>query len=82
MSLCGLLKRFSGMFRKRDRDLDAEFESHLQMQIDENIRRGMSAEQARRAALIHAGGIESAREAYRDQKGLPVLETTPRTGNG
>jgi predicted permease len=78
MSLRGLPQRFSGMFHKqsRDRELDAELECHLRMQTDENISQGMSREQARRAAIIRSGGIESAKESYRDRRGLPVMETT------
>jgi macrolide transport system ATP-binding/permease protein len=56
-------------------DLSAELESHLQMQIEENLRRGMSAEEARRAALIQSGGIEQAKQAYRERESLPWLET-------
>src|SRR5580693_5053000 len=50
-------------------------ESHLQLHIEDNLRAGMNAEQARRQALIRFGGLEQAKEAYRDRRGLPVLET-------
>jgi len=74
----GFVARVGGLFGKRHRDqeLEAEFESHLRMQIEENVRRGMSAEEARRAALIQSGGIESAKESYRERRGLPLIETT------
>src|SRR5436309_14619900 len=70
-------RRCAGMFQKdrREREMALEMESHLEMQIEENVRRGMSPAEARRAALIQAGGLESAREAYRDRRGLPWLET-------
>ncbi len=55
-------------------DLAAEFEAHVAMATETNIARGMSPEQARRAALIAAGGVEQAKEAYRDQHGLPIVE--------
>jgi predicted permease len=76
-SLLAWLSRMSGLFGKsqRDRELDAEFESHLQMQIEDNLRRGMTAEEARREALVHSGGIESAKETYRERRGLPLIET-------
>lgn len=72
----GLALRFAGLFnkRRRDQELDEEIESHLQMHIDDNLQRGMSPAEARRQALIHFGGVESARESYRDQRGLPVLD--------
>ncbi|MGC1655522.1 MAG: ABC transporter permease, partial [Candidatus Acidiferrales bacterium] len=52
-----------------------ELESHLQMHIDENIRRGMTPADARRQALIKLGGMEQTKERYRDRRGLPFLET-------
>jgi predicted permease len=35
----------------------------------------MTAEEARRQALIRLGGIEQTKEAYRERRGLPMLET-------
>jgi putative ABC transport system permease protein len=69
--------RLAGLFHKetRERELAAEMESHLQMHTDDNLRAGMSAEEARRQALLKLGGIEQTKEAYRDRKGLPMLET-------
>src|SRR5881409_1135472 len=68
--------RFGGFFNKqrKDRELDDEIESHLQMHIEDNLRLGMTPDEARRQAMIKLGGIESTKEAYRDQRGLPVLE--------
>lgn len=65
------------MFHKerKDRELEAEIESHLQMHIEDNVRLGMTREEARRQALIQLGGIESTKESYREQRGLPILET-------
>ena len=69
--------KLGGLFNKqrKDRELDDEIESHLQMHIEDNLRLGMTSEEARRGALIKLGGIESTKEAYRDQRGLPLLET-------
>ncbi|HYL93007.1 MAG TPA: ABC transporter permease [Alphaproteobacteria bacterium] len=68
--------RLLGAFTKRERDdeLAAEFESHLQMHVDDNLRAGMSEEEARRDALLQLGG-ESVKESYRASAGLPWLET-------
>jgi hypothetical protein len=65
------------LFKKqqKDQELDDEIESHLQMHIEDNLRLGMTLKEARREAMIKLGGIESAKEAYRDQRGLPRLET-------
>src|SRR5258705_3163724 len=71
------LARFKGLFQKdaRERDLTDEIESHLQMHIDDNIRAGMSPEEARRVALMKLGGMDQAKEAYRDRATIPFLES-------
>ncbi len=56
-----------------DQDLESELESHIQMHTDDNIRAGMSPEQARREAIIKLGGLEPAKESYRDRRSLPLL---------
>ncbi len=70
------LLRSAGLFRKSERDLDftAEVESHLQLHIDDNLRSGMSHDEARRAALLKLGGVESLKESYRDRHSFPVFE--------
>ena len=69
--------RLGGLFGKerRDRDLADEMESHLQMHIEDNLREGMSPEEARRQALIKLGGVDQTKENYRDRRGIPWLET-------
>jgi predicted permease len=71
------LVRFASLFNKgeRDRELAAEMDSHLQIHIDENVRRGMTPAEARREALMKLGGIEQTKENYRERRGLPVPET-------
>ena len=75
--LRGWIVRFGGLFNKqrKDRQLDDEIESHLEMHVEDNLRLGMTPEEARRQAMIQLGGIESIKESYRDQRGLPLLET-------
>lgn len=75
--LRGLFVRFAGLFGKehKDRDLAAELESHVQMHIDDNLRAGMTPEEARRQALLKLGGVEQTKESYRDRRGIPWLET-------
>ncbi len=70
------LLRLSGLFRKgqRDAEFSSELESHLQMHIEDNLRVGMTAEEARRQALIKHGGVQQTKELYRERRGLPVLE--------
>jgi predicted permease len=75
--LLALLKRLTNLFGKKshEREFSAEVESHLQLHIDDNLRSGMTPQEARRQALISLGGIEQTKEAYRERKGLPILET-------
>ncbi len=76
-SLRALALRLAALFGKRrqDSELAAELESHLALHIEENLRAGMSPEEARRQAILRLGGLEQTKEIYRDQQGLPVLET-------
>ncbi|HJR60306.1 MAG TPA: ADOP family duplicated permease [Vicinamibacterales bacterium] len=69
MRLLGLL---SGG-RWRERELAAEIESHLQLHIDDNVRAGMSPEDARRAALLKFGPVEATKDEYRDRASLPFF---------
>jgi len=69
--------RLGEMFGKtrREQELAAEMESHLQLHIEDNLRAGMSRGEARRQALIKLGGLEQTKQNYRDRRGLPLLET-------
>lgn len=64
--------RLRGLFR-RSHEMDAELESHLQLHIEDNLRAGMSHEEAARQARIKLGGIEQTRQAIREQSTLPNL---------
>src|SRR5579864_5298925 len=59
---------------RRERELADELEAHVQLETDELILRGMSPGEARRMALAHGGGVTEVQDAYRDQRGLPLLE--------
>ena len=61
--------------QKREQELSAEMESHLQLHMEDNLRSGMSQAQARREALMKLGGVEQTKENYRERRGLPLLET-------
>ena len=70
-SLLRLLGTFAGS--RRERELADELQSHLQLHIDDNLRAGMSAAEARRQALVRLGGMEAIKEQHRDRGGFPVL---------
>jgi predicted permease len=58
----------------RDADLDQELASHLDFAIEENLRRGLPPQEARRQALVRFGGVEQSREQQRAARGLPTLD--------
>ena len=63
----------------RDEELlRAEFEEHIAWQTAENLRAGLSPIEARRQALLKFGSMEAIKDAYRDARGLPLLETLSR----
>jgi putative ABC transport system permease protein len=74
--LRGWLLRLGELFQKerREGEFAAEMDSHLQMHIEDNLRRGMNSIEARREALMKLGGVEQTRERYRERRGLPFLE--------
>src|SRR5262249_292194 len=73
----GLMARLFGMLNRgrREREFAEELESHLAMHIEDNLRAGMSPEEARRRALLKLGGVPFTKERHREQRGLPMLET-------
>ncbi|HEX4582144.1 MAG TPA: ADOP family duplicated permease, partial [Acidobacteriaceae bacterium] len=69
-------QRMRGLGRDsfREQEMLDEIESHIQMQAEENQRAGMSAEEARRRAILKLGGAERTRQAYRERDTLPLIE--------
>jgi predicted permease len=72
------MQRLAGVFRRGrlESDLDAELRSHLEMAVEMNLLKGMTDKEARREAHRSFGGIEQTKELYREQRGLPMIETT------
>jgi predicted permease len=58
-----------------DREFQHELDTHLEMATRENMRRGMSPEEATRAARIRLGGATQLKETNRELRGLPFIET-------
>ncbi len=58
-----------------DQDFENELEIHLEMLTDENVRRGMAPEEAKRAARMRLGGLTQLKETNRELHGVPVVET-------
>jgi predicted permease len=72
-----LRSRLRALLRKRsvEQEMEEELRFHLRMRAEENVRRGMTAEEAERAALESFGSWVRVREACRDIKGGGVVET-------
>ena len=60
------------------RQLEAELEAHVAMQVEDGVRAGLSEEEARRRALMQLGGVEQAKQARREGWTLPWIENVAR----
>src|SRR5208282_2615339 len=74
------MKFFRGLrlwFRKDqlDQQLSDELRFHLERQIEQNLAAGMSAQEARYAALRRFGGVEQIKEECRDAWGVRFIDT-------
>jgi MacB-like periplasmic core domain len=68
------LARVVALFRRDRLERDLAIDSHLAMHIDDNLRAGMTANEARRQAMVKLGGIAQVEEQHRDVRGIPMLE--------
>jgi predicted permease len=75
-----LAARVRGFLSKhaREHDMEAEFEAHFQMHVDDNLRAGMTPHEARRAAALRFGSVDSAKEEVRRMTTLQFIETVRR----
>ncbi len=71
------LWRIAGFLRpvRGDREFADELASHLELHVADELRAGRSPAEARRRALAAFGSIAAVREAHRDRRGLPALES-------
>src|SRR6185436_9932883 len=72
-----LLARLLALLRRRqlDDELSDELSAHLELSTAEHLARGLSLEDARRAAALRFGGTLQTAEAYRDRQGFPLLDS-------
>ena len=68
--------RLRSLFRKREveEELDEELRDHVERRTEEGVANGLSAEAARRAALVELGGIEQRKEECRDARRVRWIE--------
>ena len=64
--------------RRLDQEFNEELSAHLNMAADDYVRKGLTAEQAWRAAVLRLGGRTSLKDQHRAVRGLPLLETVWR----
>src|SRR5215475_15731379 len=71
-----MLSKLRAWLRKSeiDSELDEELRYHIERQTEQNIRLGMTPEEARCAARKAFGGVEQAKERSRDARGVRWLE--------
>jgi putative ABC transport system permease protein len=74
--MTSLLRRIRAIIRHLlgratlEREMHAEFTSHIQLRADDLERRGLARDAAERAARIEFGGVEAQKDAARDARGL------------
>src|SRR5579863_10705102 len=59
-----------------DRELAEELRSHIEMETEANLRRGMTPVEARRAALLEFGGVTQTAEIYREARAVAWVDTS------
>ena len=74
--LHALRARLRALFRPSaaDRSLADEIAFHLERETERNLQRGLSADEARRRAVAHFGGVQRVREEHRDVRPMRWLE--------
>jgi putative ABC transport system permease protein len=77
MSIRELVARAAGALGlgRRDRELGRELRFHLEMLEERHLGRGLDPAAARRAARLELGTEAQIAEAWRDQRGVPIIET-------
>jgi hypothetical protein len=72
-----LASKLHAVFSKQhlDEDFAEELQGHLASLTEENVRRGMTPEEANRTARLRLGGLTQLQESQRELRGLPLIET-------
>jgi len=73
-----LASRVRALFtsRRLADDLDREVAAHVALLTEDYVRRGLTRDEARRAALVRFGGPMQLKEQHREDRGLPFVDTT------
>lgn len=76
-SLRRFFARLFGVTKRRQQEerLREEIEEHLALEAADNLRAGMPESEAHRQAVLKFGAVETIKETYRAERGLPLIET-------
>jgi predicted permease len=80
VNLSNLLRRWRALIHRdeMEQELDEEMRFHLERDIEQNIRSGMTPEDARYAALKSFGGVDQSKEECRSARGVGLIENIVR----
>ena len=80
MGLSNLFRRWRALTHKKELDtqLDEELQFHLERDVEQNIKSGMTPADARNEALKAFGGVDRSKEECRDARGVNLIENTLR----
>ncbi|HKP82413.1 MAG TPA: ABC transporter permease [Pyrinomonadaceae bacterium] len=78
--MSSLLRRWRALTHRDEleQELDEEMRFHLDRDIEQNIKSGMTREDARYAALKAFGGVDQSKEECRNARGVDLIENTVR----
>src|SRR4029077_15033346 len=78
--LSDVILRVRALFARTtvDREIDDELRFHLDRQVEAFERAGMDSDEAVRRARVEFGGLDQAKEEYRDALGTRILEDLAR----
>jgi len=61
-----------------EREFDDEIRDHVDRDVADRMKRGISPREARRQAIADLGGVDNVREQLRDEHGISILEDLGR----
>jgi predicted permease len=71
-----VFSRLLSVFRRRalDQEFNEEFTTHIDLLTDQNERRGLPRDEARRRAILQMGGLNATTQIHREARGLQAVE--------
>jgi predicted permease len=72
--LRSFFQRLFEFLRGSEQGINSEIEANLQLHVNDNMRTGMTGDEARGNAILKLGGFGQAREVWRERRNLALLE--------